>query len=56
MSEKRNIINISIHPDIKDKIHEVLDGLSQRSMGYSGTVCKLLLQFKKSGYKFDEVE
>ena len=54
MPENRSIINVSIHPDIKDEVNLILDELKRRQMGKSGTICKLLIQFKDDGYQFKE--
>ena len=53
-SENRSIINVSIHPDIKDEVNLILDELKKRCMPKSTVVCRLLKQFRDDGYVFKE--
>jgi tetrahydromethanopterin S-methyltransferase subunit G len=55
--KRREVINVSIHPDNFDQVHDVLDEIKERLLPISGTVCRLLLEFEKRGFKFEsEVE
>jgi hypothetical protein len=52
--KRREVINVSIHPDNFDQVHDMLDGLEKRLLPISGTVCRLLLEFEKRGFKFSD--
>ena len=51
--KRREVINVSIHPDNFNQVHDMLDGLEKRLLPISGTVCRLLLEFEKRGFKFE---
>jgi hypothetical protein len=50
------LIAVSIHQDRRKEVNEVLAGLKKREMGKSATICRLLVEFKKRGYRFEEVK
>ena len=50
------LLSVSIHADRRREVNEVLAGLKKREMVMSSTVCRLLIDFKKRGYQFDETE
>lgn len=53
---EEKLLSVSIHADRRKEVNEVLAGLKKREMVMSSTVCRLLIDFKKRGYQFDEVE
>ena len=55
MSERRKVINLSINPENFDEVHDVLDHIKAKMWptAKSSVMCRLLLDFKKRGYKFD---
>lgn len=52
MSRKSTRINFSIHPGSKEDMDGIFAELKKRLLPMSGTICKLLKQFKADGFKF----
>jgi hypothetical protein len=56
MSENRKIINVSLHEDRRDRINKILDEMKKMELPKSGTICRLIEDFAKRGYVFDEAD
>ena len=55
VSERRKVINLSINPKYFNEVHDVLDHIHDNMWptAKSSVMCRLLLDFKKRGYKFN---
>ena len=50
----QKILAVSISPAKDGDVSEIAEEIKQRQMSFSGVVRRLLRDFKKRGYKFDE--
>jgi hypothetical protein len=48
------IITISIHERNQPEVLPILDRLRRSDLGISRTICRLLVEYKKRGFLFDE--
>ena len=47
------IFNLSVHKDSQPEVLPILERLRKPDMGISRTICRLLIEFKDRGYRFD---
>lgn len=50
------IYNLSVHKDSQPEVLPIIERLRKPDMGISRTICRLLIEFKNRGYRFEEVE
>jgi hypothetical protein len=58
MAKKKGseIITISIHERNQAEVLPILDRLRRSDLGISRTICRLLVDYKNRGFKFDETD
>jgi hypothetical protein len=54
--KRKGMFTISVHQRNQPEVLPILDHLSETDLGISRTICRLLVDYKNRGYKFDETD